>query len=198
LLVEQCARLCYMSYGKGRPSTSACLANITDQKHFSVMEHANWTFIITGVSRSLTHELVRHRHLSFSQLSQRYVDESLSQFIRPADVPAEGPMYDEWMASCYASLETYKALVRKLDETIPSWRTATERRKMIRQAARSVLPNCTETKIAVTGNARAWREFFMKRNSPHADPEIRELARTIYGILVGKSPNLFLDTVEEE
>jgi thymidylate synthase (FAD) len=197
-LVELCARLCYMSYGKGRNSTYECLSNITTQKHFSVMEHANWTFIVTGVSRSLTHELVRHRHLSYSQLSQRYVDESTADFIMPPALREHAGSEAIANDSFALARQAYEYIVEKLTETVPEWRTKTEARKIVRQAARAVLPNAIETKIAVTGNARAWREFIVKRNSPHADPEIRALAETIYDILRAKAPSLFLYTMGDE
>ena len=198
ILAELAGRICYMSFGKGRKSTGEFLANITAQKHFSVMEHANWTFIITGVSRSLTHELVRHRHLSYSQLSQRYVDESEVTFVQPAGIPDSGEAYEEWKCQCEVALMSYKVLVEELEKS-PTLEnlSSTDRRKWVRQAARAVLPNCTETKIVVTGNARAWREFILKRDSPHADPEIRALAHEIDRILVLKSHGLFMNMEEQ-
>lgn len=190
-LVELCARLCYMSYGKGRNTTKEYLANIIRQKHFSVMEHANFTFIITGVSRSLTHELVRHRHLSYSQLSQRYVDESEAKMITPPVVGSDEMRNEIAQYSFAHALGAYRELVKDLEASLPKTLSPTERRKAARQAARAVLPNATETKIAVTGNARAWREMIEKRDSPFADPEIRELAHTIFTILHRECPLLF-------
>jgi thymidylate synthase (FAD) len=89
-LAEMAGRVCYMSYGKGRKTNREFLGHIVDVGHGSVLEHAVWSFVITGVSRSFTHELIRHRHFSYSQLSQRYVDESNSEFIEP-DVIANDP-----------------------------------------------------------------------------------------------------------
>ena len=190
-LVELSARLCYMSYGKGRTTTKECLANIIRQKHFSVLEHANFTFIITGVSRSLTHELVRHRHLSFSQLSQRYVDESNAAMVIPEGIRHESPeVHLLWKAAVLEAQGAYKGLLDLL-AAAPGTHVSTADKKWIRQCARSVLPNAIETKIAVTGNARAWLEFIGKRASPAADPEIRNLAACIYGILLAKYPSLF-------
>ena len=196
MLVELSARLCYMSYGKGRKTTKEYLENIIRQKHFSVMEHANWTFIITGVTRSLTHELVRHRHLSYSQLSQRYVDESEAKMIAPP-VIADDEMRNEIAQYAFEhSRGAYVELVKDLEYAFKDIANPMERRKAARQAARAVLPNATETKIAVTGNARAWREMIEKRDSPHADPEIRSLAHTIFTILHSESPLLF--PIEED
>ncbi len=197
MLVELCARLCYMSYGKGRKTTKEYLDNIIQQKHFSVFEHANWTFIITGVSRSLTHELVRHRHLSYSQLSQRYVDESAAAMIMPKAITDAFTQSEAKLLFEHAR-KAYIQIVNDLSASLPEWRTATERRKMARQAARAVLPNATETKIAVTGNARAWREMIEKRDSVHADPEIRALAQVVFTILHEESPLLFPESEVDE
>ena len=82
-LAEMAGRVCYLSYGKGRKTNREFLGHIVEVGHGSVLEHGVWSFLITGVSRSFTHELIRHRHFSYSQLSQRYVDESDSEFIEP-------------------------------------------------------------------------------------------------------------------
>jgi len=198
-LPEIGGRLCYMSFGKGRKTNKEYLDNIIKQRHFSVLEHSNWSFIITGVSRSFTHELVRHRHLSFSQLSQRYVDESESLFILPEAVANNSEYVSIALDALDASLHSYKELVKNLDASLASSEMSpTERRKAARQAARAVLPNATETKIMVTGNARAWREFVEKRNSPHADPEIQNVARELLRQLHLSAPNLFADMVGGE
>src|SRR5215470_14565974 len=89
VLNEVAGRTCYMSFGKGRKSNQEYLENILSSKHGSVLEHAVWNFLITGVSRALTHELVRHRAgFAYSQLSQRYVDESEARYVIP-------PLYQE-------------------------------------------------------------------------------------------------------
>jgi len=194
-LPEIGGRLCYMSFGKGRKTNKEYIDNIINQKHFSVLEHANWSFIITGVSRSLTHELVRHRHFSFSQLSQRYVDESEVDFILPSPLTIDENVKAAVTDTFYMTRKIYSLAASFLEDSYKDL-PATERRKAARQAARAVLPNATETKIMVTGNARAWREFIEKRNSQFADPEIRELARHILAKLHKSSPNLFADLLE--
>src|SRR6266571_1592908 len=84
VLNEIAGRTCYMSFGKGRKSNQEYLENILSSKHGSVLEHAVWNLLITGVSRALTHELVRHRAgFGYSQLSQRYVDESEARYVVP-------------------------------------------------------------------------------------------------------------------
>jgi thymidylate synthase (FAD) len=188
-LAEFAGRLCYQSWDRPRPETATnagYLANIIKQQHFSVLEHASATFYVAEVSRSLSHELVRHRHLSFSQVSQRYVDESQATFITP---PAIGKHNDAFMhlhTLASNAAYAYHEIVVELEKQGLS-------RKEARQAARSVLPNATETKLVVTGNMRAWRDVIAKRNSPHADAEIRQLAGMILAELKTIAPNTFQD-----
>ncbi|MDU6092992.1 MAG: FAD-dependent thymidylate synthase, partial [Staphylococcus lugdunensis] len=89
-LVEASGRLCYMSFGEQNQSprnTNEYIMNLIVQGHESVLEHLNWTFLITGVSRAFTHQLVRHRAgFSYSQLSQQYHDESEAEFVVPIEV----------------------------------------------------------------------------------------------------------------
>lgn len=190
-LVEIAGRLCYMSFDKPRPGgNEAYMRNILASEHYSVLEHAAWTFLVTGISRSLSHELVRHRiGFSYSQLSQRYVDESKAEFIEP-EVISNDPEADAiWHGAVNAAHMAYCALVEILmKKGLP--------RKVARGAARSVLPNATETKICVSLNARSAREFLLKRASRAADVEIRQLAGKIYHLLRSEAPNLFLDFKE--
>lgn len=189
-LAEFAGRACYQSFDKPNPKTAAnrdYLANILLQQHFSVLEHASATFYVTGVSRSLTHELIRHRHLSFSQLSQRFVDETLAEFVMPPALDNDEDRH--WLSEVHIALETYHAIAKRLQGKGLT-------RKQAREAARAVLPNATETRIVVTGNMRAWREFIAKRNTPAADAEIRELAREIQRQLTELAPNTFQDMGE--
>jgi thymidylate synthase (FAD) len=192
-LAEIAGRVCYMSYGKGRRTNAEFLGHIVDVGHGSVLEHAVWSFLITNVSRSLTHELIRHRHFSYSQLSQRYVDESDSAFIEPDDIAADPELHRAWVEAVNAARAAYDALVAGLQERYTGVADKTLRRKMARQAARSVLPNATETKIFVTGNARALRHFIELRGSEHADVEIRKLAVGLLKIMQQESPSIFAD-----
>lgn len=189
-IVENAGRLCYMSFGKGRKTNKEFIANIIAQKHFSVLEHANYTFIFTGVSRSLTHELVRHRHFSFSQLSQRYVDHSDTKFICPPEVAEIGKL-GEWNELMDSIRDFYKDVHKALVGEHEPGDTATK--KALRTVARAILPNATATNICVTGNARTWREFIEKRATPAADPEIRELAIRVRDVLASQAPALFGD-----
>jgi thymidylate synthase (FAD) len=232
-LVEVAGRICYMSFSKPRPGgNEAYIDRILESRHGSVTEHAVWTILVTGVSRSLSHEFVRHRLASYSQLSQRYVDESTAEYVEPhvvANDPACHAIFMEAVAHAHAA---YIKLVERLNEVLSpemlkcktcdgkgefvqpggnepypcgdckcSGRDAgrdalTALRKESRQAARSVLPNATETKLTVTMNARAWRHFLEMRCSRHADREIRVLAGMIYKLLLSESEHLFGDYTE--
>ena len=201
-IAEISARLCYMSYGRGRRDIADFINNLLRFKDGSVFEHINYGFVFTGVSRSLTHELVRHRAgFAFSQRSQRYVDESGSRFVAPPVLAdAAG---DEVQAVFEAAVENaakgYDELVKALESAIPRerFKLATDHRKAIRQAARAVLPNATETKIFVTANVRAWRHFIEMRGSAFADVEIRRLAIMVLEALEVEAPLLFGDfTIE--
>jgi thymidylate synthase (FAD) len=196
LLVELAGRACYQSWRRPNPSTAAndaYLKHILDVGHYSVLEHATATFYVTGVSRSLTHELVRHRHLSFSQLSQRFVDEDRENgYVVPPDVTGIENEHSRQLALQIIhdvdemTRTAYADLVQILTETGLS-------RKRVRQAARAVLPNMTETKLVVTGNHRAWREVITLRNSPAADEEIQELARELLRQLKVVAPSIYQD-----
>jgi len=193
-IAEAAGRVCYMSFGKGRKTNREYLGNILASQHGSVLEHANWCFVFVGVSRSLTHELIRHRAgFGYSQLSQRYVDESDSDFVEP-DAIAETPeLHRIWMESVEVARKAYDKIVAGLVEKFATVENATLRRKLARQAARSVLPNATETKIFVTANARALRHFIELRGDEHADVEIRKLAVAVLRIMQKEAPAIFGD-----
>ncbi len=194
LIAEAAGRVCYMSFGKGRGTNEDYLGNILSSGHGSVLEHAVWNFIITGVSRTFTHELIRHRAgFGYSQLSQRYVNESKAEFIEP-DVIAEDPeSHAIWVAAIGEAQGAYRELAKRLRKRFAHIENRTQRRKLARQAARSVLPNATETKIFVTGNVRAWRHFIEMRGAVFADWEIRRLAIRVLEILQREAPLMFGD-----
>jgi len=163
-----------------------------------VLEHGSVTFYMTGVSRSFTHELIRHRHFSYSQLSQRYVPERNAALVEP-DVIAEDPeLHKRFVEAGEAAVRAYTELLAGLEQRFADVPNATLRRKQARQAARAVLPNATETRIVVTGNYRAWRHFIAMRATEHADVEIRELAVECVRQLKSVAPNVFADfTISE-
>lgn len=195
-LAEFAGRACYQSWNKPNPATATnagYLRHILEVGHLSVLEHGVATFYITGVSRSLTHELVRHRHFSYSQLSQRYVPERDAAMVEP-DVIAEDPeLHKTFVEAAEASVRAYTELLAGLERKFADVENATLRRKQARQAARAVLPNATETRIVVTGNYRAWRHFVAMRATEHADVEIRQLAVECLHQLRRVAPNAFAD-----
>jgi len=194
-LVEVAGRLCYFSFAKPRPGgNSAYLGHILEVGHGSVLEHAVFSFIITGVSRSFTHELVRHRAgWAYSQLSQRFVDESECSFVEPDAIAEDPELHRIWREAIESSQTAYRLLADGLAAKFKTIEDRTLRRKKAREAARSVLPNATETRIFVTGNARALRHFIEMRGDQHADAEIRKVAIAMLAILQEESPNLFGD-----
>lgn len=193
-LAEMAGRLCYMSFGKGRKTNHDYLGHILEVAHGSVLEHSCWSFVISGVSRSFTHELVRHRAgFAYSQLSQRYVDESDAEYVEPDCIADDPELHRIWIDAVAHAHEAYIKLVDGLADKFAEIPERTMRRKMARQAARSVLPNATETKIFVTANARALRHFIELRGTPDADVEIRAVAVQMLEILREKAPNLFGD-----
>jgi thymidylate synthase (FAD) len=206
VLTETAGRVCYLSFAKPRPGgNSAYLTHIKEVGHGSVLEHAVWNFVFTGVSRSLTHELVRHRAgWAYSQLSQRYVDESIAEYVEPDIIANDPELHALWLDAVGHAHAAYVKLAEKLNAKLADPKAAaaamlppdtdrTTRRKTARQAARSVLPNATETKIFVTANARAIRHFLEQRGSAFAEPEIRKLACKLLDIVAKDSPNLFGD-----
>lgn len=194
-LIEVAGRLCYLSFARPRPGgNSAYLGHIMEVGHGSVLEHAVFNFIITGVSRSFTHELVRHRAgFGYSQLSQRFVDESECAFVEPEAIAEDPELHRLWLDAVRSSQIAYKALADGLAARFSGIPDRTLRRKKAREAARSVLPNATETKIFITGNARALRHFIEMRADAAAEAEIRKVALMMLEILRGESPNLFGD-----
>ena len=178
-LAEFAGRACYQTWDKPNPATATnqgYLRHILEVGHLAVLEHATVSMYLTGVSRSLTHELIRHRHFSYSQLSQRYVPERDAALVEPAVIAEDPELHERFLAAADASLGAYNDLLEALEKRFADGANATLRRKQARQAARAVLPNATETRIVVTGNYRAWRHFVAMRASEHADVEIRELA----------------------
>ncbi|MDT5331114.1 MAG: thymidylate synthase [Mycobacterium sp.] len=194
-LVEFAGRACYQSWSKPNPRTAtnaAYIRHIIDVGHFSVLEHASVSFYITGISRSCTHELIRHRHFSYSQLSQRFVPEHDAEVVVPPGME-DDELQAIFKAAADASRATYTELLTRLEAKFADQPNAVLRRKQARQAARAVLPNATETRIVVTGNYRAWRHFIAMRASEHADVEMRRLAIECLRQLADLAPQVFSD-----
>jgi thymidylate synthase (FAD) len=155
------------------------LRTILASGHLSALEHASYTFAIDGVSRALTHQLVRHRLASYNQQSQRYVTYAEDpEFITPPDVkvdPEARAVYDEATSAAFAAYR------RLLDLG------------MAAEDARYVLPNAMETKIVVTMNIRELLHFFELRCCKRAQWEIRELALEMLALVMPTAPYIFID-----
>jgi thymidylate synthase (FAD) len=175
-LLEHAGRTCYRSEPRGRPGKF--LQARIREGHESIIEHANVTFEISGISRACSHQLVRHRLASYSQESQRYVDMTSPEFVMPPSV-AENPqaraVWDEFMGQVS---DTYRQL-RELGT--------------LKEDARFVLPNAAATRIIVTMNFRSLRHFVSVRCDKAAQWEIRALALEMLRQVHGIAPSVFAD-----
>ncbi|TQF65339.1 FAD-dependent thymidylate synthase [Rhodococcus spelaei] len=195
-LVEFAGRACYQSWSKPNPRTATnagYLRHLLEVGHLSVLEHGSVSFYITGISRSCTHELIRHRHLSYSQLSQRSVPEREANVVVPPAIVGDPDLEALFEAATDASRAAYVELLEALDDKLAHVPNGSLRGRQARQAARSVLPNATETRLVVTGNYRAWRHFVAMRATEHADVEIRQVAVECLRQLTMAAPNVFGD-----
>lgn len=182
--IATAARLCYAPVGASElmetmteAQVDKVLNTILGSGHFSTLEHASFTFAIDGVSRALTHQLVRHRLASYNQQSQRYVKYNDGiETIKPASVkenPQADAVFDQAIS---AATDAYKKL---LDMGIPA------------EDARFLLPNAAETKIVVTMNARELLHFFNHRCCNRAQWEIREMAWKMVELVKPLAPRVF-------
>lgn len=194
-LAEFAGRVCYMSqHNPAGRTTAEYLENIKRQGHGSVLEHAVYVLLLEGISRSCSHELVRHRAgFGYSQLSQRYVDESHAAFVVPPAVLDHPALEAEWTRQVSAAQAAYVTAVEALMEQFAWVADKVHRRKLSREAARSVLPNATETKVVVSANARAWRTMLELRCGEGAELEIRRLALACLRVLQREAGALFSD-----
>ena len=207
-LCKVAGQVCYMSFGRKRTFNEHAeryFNNLKSSGHGSVFEHATFSLLLYGISRSVTHEMVRHRAgFGFSQLSQRYVSGRMLRFVERPEYQDDEDLHSQFLqrieraASEYASLTNRLLEMQQAGVSILSAEARTDLRKKVQQTARSVLPNETEAPIVVTGNARAWRHVIEMRASAHAETEIRELAVRIFLCLRLTDPVLFGDyTIEE-
>ncbi|MGS2663605.1 FAD-dependent thymidylate synthase [Corynebacterium glucuronolyticum] len=195
-LVEFAGRACYETFNKPNPRTStnaAYVRHIMEVGHLSLLEHASASMYVRGISRSATHELVRHRHFSFSQLSQRFVHPGETEVVVPDEIAGDEQLERLFMRTVDDTRFAFEEILSSLEQKLSDEPNALLRMKQARQAARAVLPNATESRIVVTGNLRAWRHFIGMRATEHADKEIRTLAVECLKILAKKCPVVFGD-----
>ena len=194
---------CYMSFGPRRTTNdnaAAYFERLTSAGHGSVLEHSNFSFLLYGISRSVTHELVRHRAgAAFSQISQRYVSGSVLRFVERPEYQEDEELHMLFEERADRAAAEYEAMADQLlerQEGGASMLTAdykTDARKKVQQTARSLLPNETEAPMIFTGNVRALRHIIEMRADAHAESEIRNLALRIFLCLRTADPILFGD-----
>lgn len=178
-VIEKAGRTSYQSFEKQTENSyKKFIKMLIRNKHESVLEHASASFKISGISRALTHQLVRHRLCSFTQQSQRYVNENDFNYIEPDDIkrnPSAHKIYTELMEYVRNQYSQLRDLgIRKED-------------------ARFILPNSIESEIIMTANFRELRHVIRLRGEKAAQWEIRRLAIEILKILKREVPDVFQD-----
>ncbi|AKK03363.1 FAD-dependent thymidylate synthase [Corynebacterium epidermidicanis] len=195
-LIEFAGRACYESFDKPNPHTAdnaSYLRHVMEVGHTALLEHATATLYLRGLSRAASHEFVRHRHFSFSELSQRYVDPEELNVVIPRLIADDEALLRLYHRAMDESRFAFDELLAALEEKLGAQANGILRNKQARQAARSVLPNSTETRIVVTGNFRTWRHFLAMRATEHADAEIRTVAVKCLKVLQPLAPVVFGD-----
>ena len=188
-LIEMAGRSCYQSFHRPNPATRRNAdyieRTIFEQAHGSIAEHATATLLFTGVSRAFLAELTRHRHLSFSVLSQRFVNESETAVVMPPAIKKlDTKQRAAWLQDQQSAVWAYVSMADAL-------RAEGEGLKQAREAARSLLPNAVETRMVVTGNLRAWLQTIERRTDPSADAEMIQVMRMANDALVPVAPSIF-------
>jgi len=176
-LIERATRICYNSMSN-KETRASFLQSVIKRGHEGILEHASVTFLVEGISRALSHQLVRHRIASYLQRSQRYVKEGNFEYIEPESIKASKVSHDRFINAIKIINSTYNNL---LYDGVPP------------EDARFILPNACETKIVITMNFRSLRNFFKLRLDRHAQWEIRELAKHMFRIVYEHAPSLFED-----
>ncbi len=202
-LVKAAGQTCYASFGQKRTMNADAaryIKNLIDSGHTSVLEHATVTALFYGISRSLSHEWVRHRAgWAYSQLSQRFVSGRVLRFVERPEYQQDPELHALFEARIDRAYREYHELAERLlarqraGAQILSADARTDLRKKVQQTARSLLPNETETILVATANARAWRWVLAQRGSAHAETEIRALAVRALLCLQQTDPLLFAD-----
>jgi thymidylate synthase (FAD) len=183
--IAAAARLCYAPVGAAEllekmtdEAVRKVLKTVTTSGHLSALEHASYTFAIDGVSRAMTHQLVRHRLASYNQQSQRYVSYDDPAFIVPPEIDADPEKRLAFITACGDAFLAYRAMV---DAGVPA------------EDARYLLPNAMETKIVVTMNIRELLHFLELRCCRRAQWEIRAVADRMLELAEPTAPYIFLD-----
>jgi thymidylate synthase (FAD) len=183
-LIEEAGRTCYQSSCKiGPGSEKEFVRKIIENGHHSVLEHAYATFRITGASRSFTHQLVRHRLCSFSQQSQRYVNEKSFAFVEPSSIAENREAHGTFLRFMADAKKVYEKM-QKLG--------------IRNEDARFVLPNAVQSEIVLSANFRELRHMFCLRCGRHAQWEIREVTLQMLRIVKKQAPSVFGDFIIDD
>jgi thymidylate synthase (FAD) len=178
-VIELAGRTCYMSQDRITPDSSEkFIRMLVARGHLSVLEHASAVFRISGISRALTHQLVRHRLCSFSQRSQRYVREDADGFIVPPSILDHEEARSVFDEAVSTSMSAY---TRLLELGVP------------KEDARFVMPNATESEIVLSANFRELRHIILTRGSGHAQWEVRNVAIEMLTLIKKHAPDVFAD-----
>lgn len=186
-LLTMAGRNCYRSFHRPNSKTynddDYLRRTLGDQGHWSIAEHATATLYFTGVSRAFLAELTRHRHLSFSVESQRFINANDANFVMPPAIREH-------------DMAAHRDFIGRAEECLADYRVTQARlehlpKKQRNEAARALLPNAVETRMVVTGNLRAWHEVIQRRTQPDADAEMQEVMRLAKYQLHTVSPIIF-------
>lgn len=196
-LIEFAGRNCYQSFHRPNQDTNTpekyIHATVHDKKHYSILEHASASFLLEGVTRAFLAEITRHRHLSFSVESQRFVNSESAEFVLPPalEVLADDELVETGIFEAEAEIrEAYRCIKQALEAKGVTGKKAKE-------AARSILPNSTSVSMVVSGNFRAWLEVLTRRTQPDVDAEFQQVARGILVHLNGVCPEVFGELAEK-
>ena len=206
-LSKVAGQTCYASFGPKRTYNADAAKYFANQRsggHGSVLEHATFSFLCYGISRSNTHEIVRHRAgTAYSQLSQRFVSGKVLRFVERPEYRNHPSLHKRFEERIDRAARDYEEIADELlalqdegDALLDADRK-TDKRKRVQQTARSVLPNESETILVMSANVRAWRHIVEMRTDAHAESEIRDLFFRIFLCLREAEPILFDDYVIE-
>ena len=195
-LAEFAGRACYQSWDRSNPATATnrgYLEHILQVGHLSVLEHSTATFYLTGISRAVSHEILRHRQFSFSELSARFVPPTGPEFVEPSAIAADQALHAQFQAATAAAGAAAARLLAALEAAAEQAPDGTLARKQARALALGLLPAATTTALVMSGHYRAWRHFIGMRATEAADAEIRTVAVGVLRELQLLAPHVFAD-----
>lgn len=199
-IVAAAGKLCYSKVGANEilekmseEDINKFLDRLTNLGHYSPFEHASFTFVIEGISRTCSHQIVRHRIASYSQQSQRYVDlQDTIKIIIPKEIENDEKIKERYINSIMQDYDAYVEIIARLtDKYIKSGMKESMAKKKALEDARFALPNACETKMVMTMNARSLMNFFEKRCCNRAQWEIKEVADQMLDLVLEVAPLLF-------